>query len=555
MTNTTTNTGSSGRPRSRGPLSASTSLSVEHYIHLVWHRKWLVLGAFVAVTGACAFWTSRLPNIYSSETLILVDPQKVPESYVKSTVTGDVKGRLGTLSTQILSATRLQKIIDSLNLYPKERKTFAREDVIGLMRKEITVSMVSDFGGGQDLQAFKIRFTGRDPRQVAHVANELASLFIDENLKAREMLATGTSEFLQNQLQQARKTLETQESKLRDFRMKHIGQMPEQQTANLQILGQLQSQLRQESEALAQAEREKRLLEAMKGQAPVVDLDPVDQRPALPPNAVAAVARPASKLAALKAHLEVLQTRFFDQHPDVRKQKQLIQEEEARSPGVSVITEPAAPAAVSAQAPVVTRRGPLAPGATANPVLQSNLRSIEQEIAKRKEQEVRLNQQISMYQARLEAIPVREQQMTELVRDYELSKAHYGGLLTNSYSAETATQLEIRQKGEKFSVLDAAQPAERPSSPNRRTLNAGGAVAGLALGLMLALLTEFLGISITAPEQISEGCGIPILEVIPVFMTHADRRARKKKVIWAVASGVAITVISSFAAVVYHYRS
>src|SRR5580700_2044081 len=122
-------------------------LPVEHYARLIWYRKWLVLGVFVLVTGAAAFYSQSLPNIYSSETLILVDPQKVPESYVKSTVTGDIRNRLGTLSNQILSATRLQKIIDTLNLYPEERKKLAREDVIAKMRGDIFTNIVSDFGG------------------------------------------------------------------------------------------------------------------------------------------------------------------------------------------------------------------------------------------------------------------------------------------------------------------------------------------------------------------------------------------------------------------------
>src|SRR5690242_10712899 len=113
---------------------ASDSLSPEHYLRILWHRKWLVVGVWLIVSVAVGLYTYSLPNVYTSNTLILVDPQKVPESYVKSTVTGDIRNRLGTLSQQILSATRLQKIIDTLNLYPAERKTLAREDLIAMMR-------------------------------------------------------------------------------------------------------------------------------------------------------------------------------------------------------------------------------------------------------------------------------------------------------------------------------------------------------------------------------------------------------------------------------------
>src|SRR5579863_6150400 len=162
------------RPRPAAADHRSSSLTPEHCLRLMFHRKWLILGVFVFVSAATVAFTSRLPNIYTSETVILVDPQKVPDNYVKATVSGDIRNRLGTLKQQILSATRLQKIIDSLNLYSTERKTMAREDVIAHMRSDISVSVVSDFGGAQDLQAFRIEYSGSDPQLVSQVTNELA---------------------------------------------------------------------------------------------------------------------------------------------------------------------------------------------------------------------------------------------------------------------------------------------------------------------------------------------------------------------------------------------
>jgi polysaccharide chain length determinant protein (PEP-CTERM system associated) len=485
-----------------------------------------------------------MPDRFSSETVILVDPQKVPDSYVKSTVTGDVRNRLGTLSQQILSATRLQKIIDSLKLYPEEKKTLAREDVITKMRKDINVNVVSDFGGSNDLQAFRISYRGSDPRLVAQVANELATLFIDENLKAREQQATGTNDFLQSQLQESRKDLEAQEAKLKDFRVKHMGEMPEQQTATLQVLGQLQSQLQLESEALARAEQQKGVLQAMMSQAaPVVDMD--DSSGGVSPSAQRDGASRASgpkanPLDGLHAELSALQARgYTDTHPSIRALKAKIEDAEksARTaPPVQadVVKPPTVPVPPSVQPPPSRRPPPI----YSNPVLQSQLKAAEEEITKHKQEQTRLNKAISGYTSRLQAIPLREQEVSDLVRDYEVSKSHYSQLLNNQLSAETATQLEIRQKGEKFSVLDAAQPAQRPSSPNRPVINAGGAIGGLGLGLLLALLTEFLGMSITAPEQITEATGLSVLEVIPVIMTHIDKRRRKRRLIWGTVSGL-----------------
>jgi polysaccharide chain length determinant protein (PEP-CTERM system associated) len=491
-----------------------------------------------------------------SSTLILVDPQKVPEAYVRSTVTGDLRNRLGTLQQQILSATRLQKIIDALNLYPVERKTMAREDVIAMMQKDVSVAIVSNYAGSQDLEAFRIGYSGRDARQVAQVANDLATLFIDENLKAREQQSTGTTEFLENQLQETKKVLEAQEAKLKDFKLKHLGEMPEQQTANLQILGQLQSQLQLEGEALARAQQQRSTLQVLMPQsAPVVDLDEKEPQT----SAAAAVAKAASKespLISLRARLAVLQQRYGDQHPEIRKLNAQIADEEVKEAGLKAASGGGAAAATSESKPDAppARRAPIPPPTYSNPVLQSQLRIADDEIAKHQAEQRRLNKQIAVYQAKLEAIPVREQEVTALVRDYEISKSHYSQLLDKGLSAETATQLEIRQKGEKFSILDPAQPAERPSKPNRSLINAAGSFFGLGLGLLLALVTDLLGVSITAPQQITEAFGLPVLEVIPVIYTYTDRRARNKRLVWVTVSCVLVTVLASCAILIYRNR-
>jgi polysaccharide chain length determinant protein (PEP-CTERM system associated) len=533
-------------------------ISPEHYIRLIIHRKWLVLGTFAIVSAATFIVSSRLPDIYTSSTLILVDPQKVPETYVKSTVTGDLRNRLGTLQQQILSATRLQKVIDSLNLYPVQRKSMAREDVIAMMQKDVSVSIVSNYGGSQDLEAFRIGFKGRDARTVAQVANDLATQFIDENLKAREQQSTGTTEFLQNALQETKKTLESQEAKLKDFKLKHVGEMPEQQAANLQILGQLQSQLQLEGEALARVEQQKTTIQVLMPQpAGLVDLDEPDAK-VLSNAATTKSPQKESPLNSLRARLTVLQQRYGEQHPDIRKLKAQIADEEAKANAVKAATAEVATAEASSEpkpeVPAV-KRVPPPPSNYSNPVLQSQLKGISDEISKHQAEQRRLNKQIAVYQAKLEAMPVREQEITSLVRDYEISKAHYSQLLEKGLSAETATQLEIRQKGEKFSVLDPAQPAERPSSPNRAAINMAGAVGGLGLGLLLALVTDFLGVSITSPKQITEAFGIPVLEVIPVIHTYTDRRTRKKRLVWATVSCLLATIVASCAILIYRYRT
>ncbi len=451
------------------------------------------------------------------------------------------------------------------------------------MRADISVQVVSDFGASQDLQAFRISYSGIEPRLVAQVTNQLASLFIDENLKAREQQATGTTEFLQNQLQETRKALEAQEAKLGAFKLKHIGEMPEQQVADLQILGQLQSQLQLEGDALTRAEQQKSYIQSMLTHTPatVVELDNGEPKRLTSTEKTgnspdANNAPKSSSVANDKARLAALLSHYTEKHPEVRRLKKQIEiaeakeareakeretkEREAKEREAKEGSESKSDASVAENTPAApptpkTEVLPPVPATSrANPVLQSQLKTIEAEIAKHKEERQRLTALLGKYQAKLEAIPVREQEIAELVRDYEISKGHYSQLLDKQLSAETATQLEIRQKGEKFTVLDPGQVPEKPSRPNRKLINTGGSLAGLALGVVCALLTELLGMSITGPEQVTAATGFQVLEVIPVIRTQIDRLIWRRRMIWATASGV-VTALIGGALLLYHYRN
>jgi uncharacterized protein involved in exopolysaccharide biosynthesis len=326
--------------------------------------------------------------------------------------------------------------------------------------------------------------------------------------------------------------------------------MPEQQSADLQILGQLQSQYQLEGDSLRQAEQQKFSLQsAMSQSAPIVDLD--DGKPKVPKADPITEAKqaPSTPLSRDKAKLAELLTRYTPDHPDVKKlQKQIEKEEKeaalAAAAAKSAVVEVASVPEQAAAKPVPINH--------VNPVLQSQLSALEAEIPKHREEMQRLTKQIQQYQAKLSAIPVREQEITRMVRDYEISKAHYSQLLSQQFSAETATQLEITQKGEKFKVLDYGQAAERPTSPKRALINGVGSAAGLILGILLAVGTEFLGISITSPEDIFAAVGLPVLEVIPIILTREDRRRRMRRMLVASASLV-VAVLA--AGVIFFYRS
>src|SRR6478752_5423123 len=243
-------------------MKPATNDETTNQLMAFWHtvrhyRGWIMLGTVLLSLAGFTF-VLLLPDRYKATTTILVDPQKVSEKYVSPTVSSDPGQRLSTITQQVLSTTRLQQIIDDMQLYPDLRGKISREELIDLMRKDITITVKQ--GSSAGLSAFTIEYEGRQRQQVAQVANQLAASFIEWNVKNREQQAQDTTEFLAAQLKEAKQNLEQQEARLSAFKMRHLGEMPEQQPANMQALSQLQGQFQANADALNRLEVERTLL-------------------------------------------------------------------------------------------------------------------------------------------------------------------------------------------------------------------------------------------------------------------------------------------------------
>src|SRR5205807_4673655 len=234
------------------------------HLAILRRRRWLVLLPFFAgwlVVWMVSWW---LPSIYRSGTLILVEQPTVPQQFVVPNIAGDLQERLQNITQQILSRTRLLHIIESLNLYAKERQRRTPDEIVERMRKDIEIELVRD--KNNQLTAFNIYYSSRDPRVAQQVTSELTNLFVSENLEARQAQSENTTKFLESELEEARKNLGEQEEKVRQFKVRHFGELPGQLQSNLQILTGLQNQLQSEDEALNRAKQQNAYLELLLGQ-------------------------------------------------------------------------------------------------------------------------------------------------------------------------------------------------------------------------------------------------------------------------------------------------
>ncbi len=471
---------------------------------MIW-KQWPVIGlAWVLIAAAALTVVYRLENVYRAETLVLVESQKIPESLVASTVNAELQDRLATISQEILSSTQLRKIIEKFSLYQDLQQRNTQEEIIGRMRSDIKIKLERGWSRNQP-GAFRITYTGVNPETTAAVANNISTLFIEENLRSREVQAVGTLEFIENQLQQAKKSLEEQEAKVAEYKQEHNGQLPEQEQSLAARLERLRTQLQGSQDAILRAHQNKQMFEsameaaeasklsmASAGMAASLALNPVT-------GAVTSGGQP-RRSDGLKKELESLRVRYTDQYPAVQLIKALLiqaqKEERSEAEEQVPITEAwkrnnsAKPASAVARvspemAQLFAREQERITG------LKTQLALAAKDLEAREAEHKQILADIYDSQGRIERLPIRQQEMAGLLRDYEFSKENYKNLMNKNFSADIAADMEKRQKAERFTILDTARVPEKPAKPNRPILNAVSAALALGLALLLGCAREW----------------------------------------------------------------
>jgi polysaccharide biosynthesis transport protein len=468
--------------------SAGPSRGLAEYWAIALDHRWTILLPLFLCWALVWSASWFIPSVYTSEALILVQQQKIPEQYVVPNVTETVQDRLQSMTEQILSRTRLQDTIDRYHLYQVRRgtgKMIPAGDPIAKMRKDIQIEPVSN-GVHPDLTAFKIEYSASSPQLAQQINTELTSLFIAEDRKSQEQLSRGTTAFLESQLADAKAKLEEQEAKVRAFKSRHFGDLPSQAETNVSILSGLQNQLEAAHRDLDAARERKLYLESL-----LESYQTAQSNLGSDVSSGPSVASLSKELMQLRLELADARTRLTDEHPDVialkdkiakteRLEKDLEAENAARAESQKA-AKPADPNAVA-----MVQRG----SATPMMQVQSQLKSINLEIQNYDKRTKDLESQIADYRARLNVTPQTEQELADVSRGYEESKANYNSLLQKQNQSQLATSLQEQQQGQQFRVLDTPSLPYKPSSPNRLLFSVGGLFAGGVLGLAMAVLLE-----------------------------------------------------------------
>jgi protein tyrosine kinase modulator len=498
------------------------------YRRLFLRQKWLIVFVTLGVALATAVVVYFIPNSYKAKTVILVDSQKVPDAYVRSTVSSSAVDRLATLREQVLSATRLGQVLDEMQLYPELRAKESQQDLITQMRKDIDVQIEGTNRLNENdhsFAAFSISFESRNPVEAARVTNRLASLFIEQNIKAREQQVLGTADFLNREVDDAKKNLDTEEEKIRQLRTAYSSELPASENLHVQAINSLQLELRGEMDAVNRAQQLKVFLQSqLRETPPIVNLDQ-----AKPPE----LSGLQTLLGDEQGQLDELRRRYGADFPDVVKKEMEVQELKKRIAEVE-----------KNNSQKLLLNTP--PAQAQNPVLQTQIDLADQQIKKDEQRIAEIKQEIDFHESKLEKIPLYEQQMGSVMRDYDVARDEYMHLLDRKFDADMSADLESRQKGERFVVLDPAQVPDKPASPNRPLINLLSLPAGLLLGLVATVGKELFDPTVKTEQEVLSQLGTKLFGEIPWLPTAQEKRRLLVRAACSAAATLALMAGYSF---------
>ena len=486
---------------------AQRELTGADYLAMV-RRHWILILVLAGLGGPLAYGVSRyLPDRYKSQTLVLVDEPAVPTEFVKPVDTTGINERLASMQQQILSRSRLEPIIRQYGLYASQMNTVPMEDLVEQLQKAIEVTPVQPMAEtrADNLPGFFVNVTMDNGRTAQQICTAVTSMFIEENLKLRQEHSEDTTQFLSQQLADAKARLDDQDSKLAAFKSRYLGSLPDNEQTNLNLLTGLTSQLDAATQALSRAQQDKTFSESVLAQQ--VSNWQASQSGHNPDSLQ-------QQLDTLQTQLVNLRSRYTDDYPDVIKTKNdiaALQKQIAASDVPKTSTDADKTPKTAGEPLQITQ-------------VRAQIHSYDQVIAEKTKEQEQIKEQIKLYQSRVQSTPGVEQQYKELTRGYQTALDSYNDLQKKRDESAMATNLERKQEGEQFRVLDPASLPTKASFPNRPIFAAGGLGGGLVLGLAIAFLIEMQNSSLRSERDVEFALKLPVLAMVPAIQPLSSKK-------------------------------
>jgi polysaccharide chain length determinant protein (PEP-CTERM system associated) len=484
------------------------SLEIADYLFIVKRRRWLLVSCALIFPAIAVVATRFLPPKYMSQTLVLIEEPKVSDAIVKPVVDSRLDSRLASMKEQILSRSRVQPIIERYHLYETSHMTM--DGRLDQTRKSIDIKPIrSEITKNGGLPGFFITFTNSDAHTAQLVCGEITTLFLNENLRRREANVEGTTDFLKGQVGDAKRNLDEQDAKLATFKREHFNELPTDEASNMTMLNSMNTQLEAATQSLGRMEQEKTYQESMLAQIQPNAPPPRPSTPgsASPAGPVYGTPLQERELQALRERESAITLQYTPNHPDVIAVRRQISDLKKEIVRTAVTTVPgAAPAQFQTdpQDTIQVRQ------------LRAQIHSSEVGISEKRREQSFIQGKLAQYQARLQLSPQVEEEYKNLTRDYATAQKFYDELQAKMNNSKMATDLERRQEGEQFRVMDEPNLPDSPSFPVVWQFGAVGLMVGLLVGGGIAAFKEYKDTSLRTERDVWAFTRLPTLAIISV---------------------------------------
>lgn len=491
-------------------MLGARQLTIEDYGAILRRRRREILLSIIILPVLAYFVALILPKEYTSQTVILIDQPHVSESYVTSIDSSDLRQRLASVQEEILSPSRLGPVVRNLGLYSDEQKKAPIEALAERLRRKIVISPVKPMPqtNSPELPGFTIRASARNPVLAQKICAAVTNMFLESNLQLREERAQDTTAFLTGQLQDAKKKLDAEDAKLAEFKTRYIGELPDDQQANLNILAGLNSQLDATTQSLGRAEQDQAFAESLLTQQIAAWRS---SQSGQSPETLQ------KQLADLQTELASAQVKYTDDHPDVIKLKANIADLQKKIAQSNQNPRPA------------TQRDELRAAVDTPEIgqLRAQVHQYQAAVKEKTAQQKEIERQIKLYQSRLQLSPSVEEQYKVLTRDYTTAADFYNDLLKKRSESAMTASLRQTTNTDRFRVLDPPDLPGGPSFPVPLYFVLGGLALGLAIGLGIALIREALDNTLRTEKDVDALLQIPTLVLIPSVEALANGHTQR----------------------------
>lgn len=524
------------------------------YLDILRRRKWLIVFSFLIILFAAQVYCVLIPDQYKSMTTILILPPAVAEGMVRTTVNVNTRDRIQAIEHDLLSRTPLLGVINAIGISRFGFTGMPEEAMLGKMRSriELTIERNPDRNPERPVNTFILSFLHENPKVAQDVASSLSSLFIGENIKLREAVVQETSRFLDEQLKETRVQLEKQEERIKQYKLRFGGELPQQEQSNLNRLQRLQDQIKNNSDAIARLQDRKAFMETQVGTLARNSMqgDPNSVDPAGSGDQAVPVGL-LSELALRRKKLDEASRKFTPLHPSVIQARWEVEQVEAM---IARVQEEARKAKAGSKggagkpASTLPHSGLLqvSPEMAEVQRLRSQITQTNLEITALRRESAIASRTIDEIQRKVERLPQREQELVSLTRDYENIKKSYDDLLSKKLKANISESLEEGQKGERFQVVEPADLPARPSKPDRLKAIAFALLASLVIGVGGSFALEVLDPTLRGSREFKAFFDIPILACLPVIQD--DQLKRRGAVRRAAVLGGLVSIMGAYMA-------